>query len=49
MVIPKQKLLDIIEISAKSGKDGTSTLSLVISRVRFFKNLQKSTLAFKGG
>jgi hypothetical protein len=31
----------IIEISVKSGKDSTSTLSLVIHRVRFKKNLQK--------
>jgi len=38
----------IIEISVKSGKDSTSTLSLVIHRVRFKRNLQKSTLGFKG-
>jgi hypothetical protein len=38
-----------LEISVKSGKDSTSTLSLVIHRVRFKNNLQKSTLAFKGG
>jgi 6-phosphogluconate dehydrogenase len=37
-----------IEISVKSGKGSTSTLSLVIHRVRFFKTLDKSTLAFKG-
>ncbi len=30
-------------------KDRVSTPSLVIHRVRFFKNLQKSTLAFKVG
>jgi hypothetical protein len=38
----------IIEISVKSGKDSTSTLSLVIHRVRLKRNLQKSTLGFKG-
>jgi hypothetical protein len=38
----------IIEISVKSGKDNTSTLSLVIHRVRLKRNLQKSTLGFKG-
>jgi hypothetical protein len=42
-------LTSLIEISAKSGKDSTSTLSLVINRVRFKKNLPpNSTLAFKG-
>jgi hypothetical protein len=39
----------IIEISVKSGKDSTRTLSLVIDRVRLNKNLQKSTLAFNWG
>jgi hypothetical protein len=43
------KIFQIIEISIKSGKDSTSTLSLVIHRVRLEKNLQKITLAFKGG
>ncbi len=38
-----------LKISVKSGKDNTSTLSLVIYMVRFLKNLEKSTLAFKGG
>ncbi len=38
-----------LKISVKSGKDSTSTVSLVIHRVRLQKNLQKSTLAFKGG
>jgi hypothetical protein len=38
-----------IKISVNSGKDSTSTLSLVIHRARLKKNLQKSTLAFKGG
>jgi hypothetical protein len=43
-------LLNTTEASIKSGKDSTSTLSLVIiHRVRFRKNLQKSTLAFKEG
>jgi hypothetical protein len=37
-----------VEFSVKSGKHGTSTLSLVQNRVRLKKNLQKSTLAFKG-
>jgi len=32
----------------KSGKDSTSTLSLVIHRVRLKRNLQKSLLGFKG-
>jgi len=35
-----------LEISLNSEKDGTSTLCLVIHRVRFKKNLQKSTLPF---
>ncbi len=39
----------IREISVKSGKDSTSTLSLLIHRVRSKKNLQKSTFAFNGG
>ncbi len=38
-----------IEISVKSRKDTTSTLSLVIHRVRLKKNPQTSILAFKGG
>ncbi len=40
----KNKVLTIsnrLEISVKSGKDSTSTLSLVIHRVRFKKNLAK--------
>jgi hypothetical protein len=41
--------LCIVEVSAKSGKDNISTLSLVINRVRLKENLPKSTLAFKGG
>jgi hypothetical protein len=39
----------IIEIFVKSGKDSTRTLNLVIHRVRFKKDLQKSTLASNGG
>jgi hypothetical protein len=39
---------NLVEISVKSGKDSsTSTLSLVIHRVRLKENLQKSTLAFR--
>jgi hypothetical protein len=38
-----------IEISLNSRKDRVSTPSLVIHRVRFKKNLQKSTLAFIQG
>jgi hypothetical protein len=38
-----------LEISVKSGKDSTSTLSLVIHRMRLKKNLKKSTLALRGG
>ncbi len=38
-----------LEISVKSEKKQHSTLSLVIHRVRFKKNLQKSTIAFKKG
>jgi len=38
-----------LEISIKSGKDSNNTLSLVIHGVRFKRNLQKSTLALKGG
>ncbi len=37
-----------IEFSVKSGKHSTKTLSLVQNKVRFKKNLQKCTLAFKG-
>ncbi len=36
-------------LCVKSGKDGTSTLSLVIHRVRLKKNLQKGELPLKGG
>jgi hypothetical protein len=43
------KVAQVLEISEKSGKDSTSTLSLVIHRVRFKKNLQKRALAFNGG
>ncbi len=43
-----ESLSPFIRISVKSGKDSTSTLTLVIHRVRFVKSLQKSTLAFKG-
>jgi hypothetical protein len=39
----------VLEISVKSGKESTNTLSLVIHRLRFEKNLQKSTLTFKEG
>jgi hypothetical protein len=35
-----------LEISVKSGKDSTSTMSLVIHRVRFNKNLQNTTIVF---
>jgi len=41
--------LCIVEVSAKSGKDSTITLSLVINKVRFKENLPKSTITFKGG
>jgi len=41
--------LQRIELSVKEDKYSTRTLSLVIRRVRFKKNLPKSTLAFKGG
>ncbi len=41
--------LQRIEFSVKEDKHSTRTLSFVISRVRFKKNLPKSTLAFKGG
>jgi hypothetical protein len=41
--------LCIVEVYAKSGKDNTSTLSLVINKVRLKENLPKNTLAFKGG
>jgi hypothetical protein len=37
------KVAQLLQISEKSGKDSTSTLSLVIHRVRFKKNLQKHT------
>jgi len=45
----EEKFSWIIEISVKSGKDSTSTLSLVIHRVRFLKNLQKCRLVFNRG
>ncbi len=38
-----------IEISVKSGKDNTNTLSLVIHRVRFKKALQKKHISIQGG
>jgi hypothetical protein len=38
----------IIEFSVKLGKHSIRTLGLVRNRVRLKKNLQKSTLAFKG-
>jgi hypothetical protein len=37
-----------IEFFVNSGKHSTRTLGLVQNWVRFFFNLQKSTLAFKG-
>jgi len=39
----------ILELSVKQDKHSTKTLSLVIHRVRFSRNLQNSTLAFKVG
>jgi hypothetical protein len=39
----------ILKFFIKSGKHNTSTLSLVQNWVRFKNNLQKNTLAFKGG
>jgi hypothetical protein len=38
-----------VEVSTKSRKDSTSTLSLVINRVGLKENLPKSALLFKGG
>jgi hypothetical protein len=38
----------LVEFSVNSGKQGTSTLSLVQNRVRLKKTLQNSTLAFNG-
>jgi hypothetical protein len=35
------KYFNILEFSVKSGKDSTSTLSFVINRVRFQKNLAR--------
>jgi len=43
------KITKLLEFSVKSGKHNTRTLSLVQKRWDFFKNLQKSTLAFKRG
>jgi hypothetical protein len=49
-MLKKRKYIhETIDISAKSGKDSTSTLRLVIHRVRFKKYLQKTSLAFKRG
>ncbi len=45
----ESNILCIVEVSTKSGKDNTSTLSLVTNRVRLKENLPKSTLALKGG
>ncbi len=42
------KFLEKVEFSLKSGKHSTRTLSLVQNRVRFYKNLQESKLAFQG-
>jgi hypothetical protein len=44
-----KEAVETLEIYGKSGKDSTSTLSLVIHRVRFQKNQQKKTLVFKRG
>jgi hypothetical protein len=44
---PQQSLT--IEKSIKLGEDSTSTLSLVIQRVRFKKNLQKEYISIQGG
>jgi len=44
-----KKKKNILGFSVKSGKHGTSTLSLVQNRVRFKKNLQKGTLALSTG
>jgi hypothetical protein len=38
----------MIEISVKSGKDSTSTLSLVIHRVRFKKTAAKKYISIQG-
>jgi hypothetical protein len=38
-----------LEISAKSGKDSTSTLSLVIQNVRFKKKLAKNYISIQRG
>ncbi len=38
-----------IQISVKSGKDSTNTLSLVIHRVRFRKTLQKNYISIQRG
>jgi len=38
-----------VEVFAKSRKDNTGTLSLVINKVRLKEDLPKSALAFKGG
>jgi hypothetical protein len=38
-----------IKISINSGKDSTSTLSLVIHRVRLKKSLQKKYVSIQGG
>ncbi len=43
------KYHNTLEISVKLEKNSTNTLSLVIHRVRFKKNLQERTLAFKRG
>jgi hypothetical protein len=45
----KEKAYSNRDIRKKSEKHSTSTLSLVIHRVRLKRNLQKSTLAFREG
>jgi len=44
-----EQIFKILELSIKEEKHSTRTLSLVIHRVTLKKNLQKSTLASKGG
>jgi hypothetical protein len=47
-IISKSQNFKTLELSVKSGKYSTSTLSLVIKRVRLEKTCTKNTLAFKG-
>jgi hypothetical protein len=49
LISKPHNIICAIELSVKKNKHSTGTLSFVIQRVRFKKNPQEITLAFKGG